>query len=345
MTIKPVKWLLIPNKLFVIQTFKPDISSKDMRLFMLSKIALETTKDVGIVEGHKISSLIPAFLRYIQFDLSMSPNTVSKYQEALKWIIRDIGDINTEDIKLVHFTELKEKILTRGAGEARVGSIVFAAKSFLRFCQEFLELPVLDYKRVKSPKRHRREVIYLTNDEINQFINTIRLENHSGSIRKDGLRFRTLVEVLLGTGMRISEALSLDKDKIDFDKREAKIVGKGNKERTVFFTERSLSWVKDYLAVRDDEKNPLFITNKLSRVKSYDISRLFIYYTKLSGINKKITPHILRHTVATNLLFNGCPISHVKEILGHERLETTCKYYLGVDKSKAKEAHGKYLLF
>jgi integrase/recombinase XerD len=58
---------------------------------------------------------------------------------------------------------------------------------------------------------------------------------------------------------------------------------------------------------------------------------------------KKLTPHILRHTVATNLVFNGCPIVHVKEILGHERLDTTCRYYLGVDKELAKRAHDQYL--
>ena len=58
-----------------------------------------------------------------------------------------------------------------------------------------------------------------------------------------------------------------------------------------------------------------------------------------------LTPHILRHTVATDLVFNGCPIVHVKEILGHERLDTTCKYYLGVDKEQAKKAHRQFLNF
>jgi len=98
-----------------------------------------------------------------------------------------------------------------------------------------------------------------------------------------------------------------------------------------------------YLENRKDEELPLFITHKLTRMRNVDISRVFMQYRKKSGVNKKITPHILRHTTATTLLFNGCPISHVKEILGHERLETTCKYYLGVDKRLAKEAHGKYL--
>jgi len=168
-------------------------------------------------------------------------------------------------------------------------------------------------------------------------------KKHSTGYRMDGLRFRTLVEVLLGTGMRISEALSLDRDGIDFQKHEAKIIGKGSKERTVFFSERSIEWVILYLKERKDTLMPLFITNLHTRLNKTDVSKLFQRHVKRSGITKKLTPHILRHTMATNLLFNGCPISHVKEILGHDRLETTCRYYLGLDKSKAKEAHGKFL--
>jgi integrase/recombinase XerD len=82
-----------------------------------------------------------------------------------------------------------------------------------------------------------------------------------------------------------------------------------------------------------------------TRLDRNDIWRFFDRHRKLAKINKKLTPHILRHTVATNLVFNGCPIVHVKEILGHERLDTTCKYYLGVDKEKAKQAHKQFLNF
>lgn len=81
----------------------------------------------------------------------------------------------------------------------------------------------------------------------------------------------------------------------------------------------------------------------LSRLTPTDIWRFFKRHREKAGITKKLTPHIQRHTVATNLVFNGCPIVHVKEILSHERLDTTCKYYLGVDKELAKKAHGQYL--
>ena len=323
---------------------------------MYPKSSLETNLKEGVPGGEKgesarprISGLIPSFLKYGQYELSLSPATVQKYEEGLRWVVRDIGDLEVESITPGHFTELKQKIMERGAGVSRVSSIVFAMKSFLRFCRDAMNLNVLDPKEVRPPKRVRREVIYLTNEEVRQFVDSIKLYNTSqkvaGKVYMGGLRFRTLVEVLLGTGMRISEALSLDRDTVNFEKAEAKIVGKGNKERTIFFTPRSLEWIRFYLKERKDNERPLFVTRRLSRLSRADVSELFIRQAKKAGINKKITPHILRHTVATNLLFNGCPISHVKEILGHELLSTTCTYYLGVDKRLAKEAHNQFLSF
>ena len=301
--------------------------------------------------GQKFSELLPAFITHARYELSLSAQTAEKYQESLGWVVKHLGDMPIKSLDMGYVAILKQKIISRGAGESRVSSITFALKSFLRYCKDVLELSVLDPAKIKPPKRHRREVIYLTNEEIHQFINAINFEKkwqgktRKHCIRMDGLRFRTLVEVLLGTGMRIGEALGLDRSQIDFEKREAKIVGKGGKERTVFFSERSLDWIKFYLDNRNDTAAPLFVTHSLLKWDRADISKTFKGYAKKAGITKKLTPHILRHTMATNLLFNGCPISHVKEILGHDRLETTCRYYLGLDKSKAKEAHGKYLNF
>lgn len=319
---------------------------------MLEKTVVGTTTKLDSREwSPKISELVEGFLRHGQFDLSWSPETIRKYRECLGMIIRDIGDLPVTDIRLLQVTELKQKIIMRGAGESRVGSMVFALKSLLRYCKEVLELDVIEHTKIKPPKRHRREVLFLTNEEIEQFVSVIKIKNtwerktKKSCVRMDGLRFRTLVEVLLGTGMRISEALSLNRDSINFENMEAKIIGKGSKERTVFFNERSLEWVRFLLEERKDDKEPLFISQKGNRWDKGEVNKLFQRYGKKAGITKKLTPHILRHTMATNLLFNGCPISHVKEILGHDRLETTCRYYLGLDKSKAKEAHGKFLSY
>lgn len=288
--------------------------------------------------GPKISSLVSDFLEYSRYELNFSPKTILKYRESLCWFIRDIGDKGIGELTVQDFVRLKKMMMERGAGQSRIASIVFATKSFLNYCRNFLKLSTLDPKQIRPPKRVKREVIFLTKEEIEAFINAI------GTSTMTDLRFRSIVETILGTGMRISEVLSLNRKDIQWDKREAKIIGKGNKERRVFFTDRALQWIQKYLENRHDSHEAVFITTgDPRRLTPGDIWRFFGRCRKKARIDKKLTPHILRHTVATNLVFNGCPIVHVKEILGHERLDTTCRYYLGVDKELAKKAHDQYL--
>jgi integrase/recombinase XerD len=157
-----------------------------------------------------------------------------------------------------------------------------------------------------------------------------------------------LAEVLLGTGARISEVLRLRRHDVDFERKEARTIGKGNKERVLFFTDRSLVWLGRYLGRREDELEALFATadGKVPKPLVYEgMKRTFGEIARAAGINKRVSAHILRHTMATTLLFNGCPIGHIKELLGHERLDTTCRYYLGLDRRAAKEAHQKFLKF
>ncbi len=305
----------------------------------------ESTANYG-VSRHLLSELMPQFLTYGEYDRGFAKETIYKYGDCLKWIIKDIGDMPVESLDLGHVAMLKQKVIIRGAGSARLSMMVYVLKHLLRFSTKNLGLKVLDPNLISPPKRPRREVVFLSNEEIKQFIDSIKIENTTdGNVNIKGLRFRVLVEVLLGTAMRISEALSLNRNDIDFEKKEAKIIGKGNKERIVFFNDRSLQWVKFYLEQRTDNLESLFVTNNGTRLNRADVSKIFQGYVQKSGINKKLTPHILRHTTATNLLFNGCPMAHIKEILGHERLETTCRYYLGLDRRKAKEAHKQFLNF
>jgi len=306
------------------------------------KSVVEESAFQGVVQKttRKTSELLEDFLEYARYELNFSPQTIIKYRDSLKSFVRDIGDKPVEQYEVQEFVRLKKLMIDRGLSEARISSVVYAVRSFLLYCKNFLNLEVLNPKQIRPPKRYRREVIFLSKEEIETFINTINVS------KWNGLRFRTLVEVLLGTGMRIGEALSLNRRTINWEKREAKIVGKGNKERTVFFTQRSLDWIAKYLERRNDAHEAIFVTRTpVSRLSRDDIWRFFDYHRKVAKIHKKLTPHILRHTVATNLVFNGCPIVHVKEILGHERLDTTCKYYLGVDKEQAKKAHKQYLDF
>lgn len=291
-----------------------------------------------------ISEVTPEVLSWLQVEAGFRPESVLKYKDCLKHAARILSDPPIRRLAKTDILRLKSDLISRNLSASRQTGIIIALKRLLLYCRDELKIVCLDPEELRPPKRPRRVVEYLTPEDIQKFTDSIRVETYRGAPHLSGLRFRALVEVLLGTAMRISEVLSLNRDQINCDLREAQIVGKGNKERTVFFTERSLTWVARYLKTRCDDNPALFVTQKdAKRMKRTDVWRFFKRHTRLSGLKRPVRPHLLRHTAATQLLFNGCPVGHIKEILGHERLETTCRYYLGLDHRAAKRAHEQYL--
>ncbi len=300
----------------------------------------------GASAAPTLAQLVPKFLLYARAELGFAEQTLIKYADCFRQIGKMIGDRPIASYTKNDIVQLKAAMLAKSHSASRQVGILSAFKRLLLYCREHEQLDVLDPELIVVPKRPRREVLYLTAAEVEQFVSTIRLTNLDDRVSMSGLRFRTLVETLLGSGMRISEVLSLDRDRIDFKDREARIIGKGNKERTVFFTDRAIAWIGCYLRARTDDHPALFVTEGgRSRLSRDDVWRPFSRYRSAAGLRKRVTPHLLRHTAATQLLFNGCPIGHIKEILGHQRLETTCRYYLGLDHRAAKQAHQKYLVY
>ena len=296
-------------------------------------------------DPESFARLAPEFLLWAQVELSFSQESVAKYGECLKQVWLAVGEKRISEFAKTDLLGLKARWAAKTLSASRQMSLLLSLRRFLLFCRDEKGISLsFDPAEIKPPPRPRREVGFLTPEEIENFISSIPLVTYKGGVHHAGLRLRAIVETLLGSAMRISEALSLNCDSIDFERREAKIIGKGNKERTVFFTDRALRWIKRYLESRSDDCPALFVCrNGRTRLKRDDLWRYFDRHRKLAGIKKRVTPHIMRHTAATQLLFNGCPIGHIKEILGHERLETTCRYYLGLDHRAAKAAHHKYL--
>lgn len=242
-------------------------------------------------------------------------------------------DISHNDI-----TKLQAEMVDRGLGVARRYSVLMTLKVFLKFCREILRIPCLDPGDVHLPKRPAPFVQYLTNQEVD------RLRDSLDTHKFTGLRMRTLVEVLLNTGLRISEALALDREPFEAGNTEVQIIGKGKKPRVVFFPVATTDWIKRFLRFRADDFPAVFVTTGIPR--RWDRNDQSKYFKELkwkAGIDKKLTPHILRHTYCTNLRDNGTDISLIKELAGHQDIQTTAKYYLGVSKQALRDAVRKNL--
>jgi site-specific recombinase XerD len=285
--------------------------------------------------------LIPKFLDYSRYELRSSEATVRKQRDCLTWVRRDLSHVEgPELLSLDDITTLKKEVFARGAGEARANSIIFALRGFLHYCRKVHGLQTVDPKDLAPVRQPKRRVVFLTPEEIKRFLAAIKTHTFSG------LRFMALTQVLLATGMRIGEALSLNRSDIDWDNRQAMIIGKGNKERMVFFSAESLQWLQRYLDRRLDRCEAVFVTlGEPRRLKPFDLPKLFKRYRTRAGITKKLTPHILRHTMATLLRNNGCDITFIRDLLGHSDISITAEFYVGTSERLLKDAHDKYLRF
>jgi len=307
------------------------------------KIESKTQSKLGKAvprKGVEFADLVPKFLDYIKYDEELAEETITKYEYSLKRLQADLSFITSPlDFRPEYVTEIKKIMKLRGVGPSGVNSIIFALRKLLVYCRDVLGLQVMDLKLIKGARELRREVEYLTEEELKAFFRVI---NHK-TIR--GLRMRTLAQTLVSTGMRISEALSLDKKDIDWERKESVIIGKGNKQRTVHFTDESLRWLKIYFSKRQDSHPAPFVIfgDSLKRLTRDGVPRSMKAYAKLARIEKKVTPHIFRRTYATILVNNGCPPQVLQKLMGHTDIKTTLRYYAGADKKTIKESLDKYL--
>ncbi len=265
----------------------------------------------------------------------MAPSTLAKYKDCYEsWIRPTFGDKDISEINRMSVLELRQAMVDRHLSVARQYSVIMFLKSFLKFCRSTIALPCLDSAEVKLPKRPAPHVEYLTNGEIQRVLDAIRI------VTITGIRLRALIEVLLSTGMRISEALSLKRLQFAAGKSESEIIGKGKRRRTIFFTQRCRLWVEQYLERRIDDDPHVFVTTgyPVRRLAREDVSRFFQNLKARAGLTKKFTPHILRHTFCTILRNNGADISIIKDLAGHQDIQTTARYYLGTNKDVLRRA-------
>jgi site-specific recombinase XerD len=203
---------------------------------------------------------------------------------------------------------------------------VITLRSLIRFIKENEnEFPV-DWRDIRGRKNQRPEVQYLTPGDIETLRATIDTSSPSG------LRTRALFELLLHSGLRIGEAITLDIEDLDYDKMEMHIVNcKSHAKQTVFLTESAVSWIKKYLESREDKEPCLFISGGGRRLLAVTARASLTKYEKLSGLKKHIHWHLLRKTFVTNLLFGGVDIKTAQHLARHTSEITTLRHYAAIN--------------
>jgi site-specific recombinase XerD len=203
----------------------------------------------------QLQTLVEPYLMFCKAEKNNAPQTLDKYRECFRsWIVVHLGQKHIEHLSRLEIIGFRHTMVERGLSIARQYSVLIALKSFLKFCRHVLKMDVIDPADIPLPSRGKPNVVALTNTEIERLVSGINPNTFSG------VRLRALIELLLATGLRISEALSLNRDFCDAGLREIEVLGKGGKTRTIFLNRRCLFWIKQYLDKRFDDSGALFVT-------------------------------------------------------------------------------------
>jgi len=276
----------------------------------------------------KIESDIAQSFRNRLYANGKSKNTVKMYgyiaQKYLEFIKFDKRKITRESIE-----DFKEYLsLELGYSKTSIYLYVRALQAFLDF------LEVRDLGPLNPPKRPQKVPNYLVETEVSKILDSCRNNKE-----------KLIVELLAYTGVRVSELCSIRVSDIDLENKSLKIRGgKGDKDRLVIFSDKIVPDLKKYIMEIKERKGKaefLFPTAKSKKISPVTVERIIRNLARRAGINKKVTPHVLRHTFATSLLRNGADIRIIQVLLGHASISTT-QIYTHVDDGALRRSYEKY---
>lgn len=290
------------------------------------------------------------FLEYLEIEKNRSPKTIENYNHYLTRFLNFAKisappDLTEEIIRKfrLHLNRLPDahgKLLKKVTQNYHV----IAIRAFLKYLSK-RGIRSVSPEKIELGKQEDRHIDFLDGQELDRILNSPQGQH------LPALRDKAILETLFSTGLRVSELCALDKERIDLNRGELSVSGKGSKIRLVFLSDDARQAIQNYIKKRSDidpslfiriPKNEAFEKFKNLRLAPRSIQRIIRKHTIQAGIvGKKVTPHTLRHSLATNLLRNGADIRSVQTILGHASVTTT-QIYTHVTDSQLKEVHRKF---
>ena len=289
-----------------------------------------------------MKELINNYIEYIDKELNYSNETILSYKNDLTEYYKYLNNnkINYKSITKLEILDYLKYLDNYKLSNKTISRHLSSLRSFYNY---LVEIKILDgnvFKRVRNPKVEKKLPNYLSINEIEELLNSIE-EN-----TKENIRDKCLFEIMYSTGMRVSEVSNLKVSNINFSDNSIRVMGKGSKERIVYYGAILKDILNKYMKIRNEFLKKGNIENLFINKNGDVLSRESIAYIinkieKKSLINHKISPHILRHSFATHLLDNGADLRSVQELLGHENLDTT-EIYTHVSNERLRAVYLKY---
>jgi integrase/recombinase XerC len=282
--------------------------------------------------GTSFSESLSSFLEFLASERRASPHTVSAYRRDLGQLEQFIADTRQEAMPVgaidVYLLRQWLGSLSRVVAPPSVGRKIAAARAFFRFLRRRGAIEKDPAAALASPKVRKPLPTFLGVDAAREVVETPAGDDPASA------RDRAMLELLYGSGLRVSELVSLDRGHVDLDGGVVRVLGKGRKERIVPLGRPTVKALRAYLGVRSDVPKPgstmdpaaLFVTRRGARLGVRQVQLLVHRYGALGAGRADLHPHALRHTCATHMLEGGADLRAIQEMLGHASLATTQRY-------------------
>ena len=287
------------------------------------------------------NNLINKYCRYLEAQRNLSHHTIENYHRDLKQFFcylteheQEVGHIQkiTPFVLRRYLGQMQRRQLGRASVLRKIASL----RSFFKYQVQTGEISTNPMLAISSPRGRRGLPKFLTIDEVNRLIASVKEE------KLNDFRDHAILELLYSTGIRVSELVGLDMDHVDFSSGMIRVLGKGRKERVVPIGSFAANAIRKYLGMRSISKNEkiIFVNKYGKQLTSRSIQRILEKYALRVGLKGRLTPHALRHSCATHMLDKGADLRLIQEMLGHVNLSTT-QIYTHVTAEKLKRIYDR----
>jgi len=303
-------------------------------------------------EKDNLKAYIDKFLYYEEVVIGKSYNTIKSYKKDIMQFIDYLNEYEEikdfEEVETMTFRSFiaylnsgdkknSKNNIQKSVSKRSINRKISALRTFFKYLQEKKIVKTNKVAYITMPKFEKELPNVLNKEDINKLRDAVNTEKITG------IRDRLIIELLYSSGIRASELIDLNEYMVNIEEREIRVIGKGNKERITFFSENTKKWLEKYIEEKKRKysnytKDTIFTNSRGEKLTTRSLRRLIADYAKKAGLQKEVTPHVFRHTFATELLNNGVDIRYLQELLGHSSISTT-QVYTHVSKAFLKDVY------
>lgn len=286
------------------------------------------------------------YLLHLSVERSLGRRTVEEYESDLELFLKWLEPLFAEGLP---FDRLDTRTIREFLAHLRherdytpsgLNRKIACLKGYFSYLEIEKILVTNPMTRIRSAKEAKLLPKVLSPEEIERLLDTVERRIGETNSRDLALRDRAIFELFYATGIRLSELVGCGVDDLDFERRTLRVLGKGNKERVVFFNRTAAEALSEYLqgTPRRQPGGPLFLNRYGARISQRGVEKMFTQVLLESGLERHASPHTLRHSFATHLLEGGSDLVTIKELLGHESLQTT-QVYTNISRQRMRDVY------